>query len=91
MAIQIPLSNPPILTREDSRPNPKRMLSYQLERAMAHKKISRVEMAEKLGTSRAALNRLLDPQNESVTLKTILRTVEVLGYSLILEVKENDK
>jgi antitoxin HicB len=60
----------------------KRMLAYQVEREMARQNISRVRMAELMGTSRAALNRLLDPDNKSVTLQTMEKAAEILGKKL---------
>lgn len=60
----------------------KRMLAYQIEREMARQNITRARMAEAMGTSRAALNRLLDPDNESVTLQTMERAAAILGKKL---------
>ncbi len=60
----------------------KRMLAYQVEREMARQGLTRARMAELMGTSRAALNRLLDPDNNSVTLQTMEKVAEVLGKRL---------
>jgi len=60
----------------------KRMLSYQIEREMARQSLTRARMALLLGTSRAALSRLLDPNNDSVTLQTMEKTADVLGKRL---------
>lgn len=60
----------------------KRLLAYQVEREMARQGLTRVRMAELLGTSRAALNRLLDPDNNAVTLQTMERVAQVLGKRL---------
>lgn len=57
----------------------KRMLAYQIEREMARQGVTRARMAALMGTSRAALNRLLDPTNNSVTLQTMEKAAEVLG------------
>ena len=43
-------------------------------------------LAEKLGTSRAALNRVLDEDNTSITLTTLSRTAAALGCRLNLEI-----
>jgi len=45
-------------------------------------------MAGRMGTSRAALDRLLDPGNESVTLATLLRAAEALGAKLEIALRE---
>jgi hypothetical protein len=48
----------------------KETLAWQVQQAMEKDKISKVEMARRMNTSRAALDRLLDPGNASVTLQT---------------------
>ena len=63
----------------------KRVLSRQLEAAMARKGLSKAEMARRMQTSRAALNRLLDPENDSVTLNTLQRAAAVIGREVRLE------
>ena len=60
----------------------KRLLTYQIEREMARQGLTRVKMAAQMKTSRAALNRLLDPDNNSVTLQTMEKAAEVLGKKL---------
>lgn len=57
----------------------KRVLAFQLENAMKKMHISKISMAKKMHTSRSSLDRLLDPQNSSVTLQTIERAANVLG------------
>ena len=47
--------------------------------------INKAEMARRMGTSRAALERLIDPKNASVTLRTIYRAASVLGKRISLE------
>lgn len=63
----------------------KRVLARQLEAAMTEKEISKTEMARRMNTSRAALNRLLDPDNEAVTLATLQRAAEAVGRHVRLE------
>jgi len=57
----------------------KRVVTWQVEQLMARQKISKTEMARRMKTSRAALERLLDPDNPSVTLQTIGRAAAALG------------
>jgi antitoxin HicB len=57
----------------------KQMLAYQIEREMARQGISRVKMATAMQTSRAVVNRLLDPTHQSVTLHTIQKAADILG------------
>ena len=42
-------------------------------------------MADSMGTSRSSLDRLLDPTNTSVTLKTMDRAAAMLGKRLCIE------
>ncbi len=63
----------------------KRVLARQIADTMARQMVSKAEMARRMKTSRAALDRLLDPGNEAVTLNTLSRAARVLGRSLRLE------
>ncbi len=63
----------------------KRVLSMQLEDAMKALKMSKSEMARRMETSRPQLDRLLDPDNQSVTLETLTRAAAVVGRKLRLE------
>ena len=63
----------------------KRVLARQLEAAMKEKNVTRSEMARQMHTSRAALNRLLDPENASVTLNTLFKAATVVGREIRLE------
>lgn len=63
----------------------KRVLARQLEAAMKEKKVSRTEMARRMHTSRAALNRLLDPEQDSVTLATLRKAALVVGREIRME------
>ena len=57
----------------------KRVLAWQLERAMQEQQKTKQAMAKQLHTSRSQLDRLLDPQNVSVTLDTITRAARGCG------------
>ncbi len=63
----------------------KRVLAMQLEDMMQEKHLTKTDMAKRMDTSRAAVNRLLDPENESVTLYTLKKAAAVLGKKLRLE------
>lgn len=60
----------------------KEVIARQLSGAMRKLRLTKTELAERLHTSRAALDRLLDPANESVTLATLLRAADALGLRL---------
>jgi antitoxin HicB len=57
----------------------KRVIAYQIEQLMKEQKLTKSAMAERMNTSRAALDRLLNPNNSSVTLQTLERAASVLG------------
>lgn len=59
----------------------KRVLARQIEQAMAQKGLSKAAMARRMATSRAALDRLLDP----VTLLTLAKAAHVVGRRIRVE------
>jgi antitoxin HicB len=63
----------------------KRVLASQLEQAMKSRKLTKLEMARRMRTSRVQLDRLLDPYNDSVTLATLRRAAAVVGREVRLE------
>jgi DNA-binding Xre family transcriptional regulator len=63
----------------------KRVIAWQLEEAMKAGKISKKAMAERMGTSRSQLDRLLDPENSAVHLQTIARAARAVGKRLHME------
>lgn len=63
----------------------KRVIAWQIEREMASQKLTKIIMAKKMHTSRAALNRLLDENDTSLTLSTLARAASVLGKTLKIE------
>jgi antitoxin HicB len=63
----------------------KRVLARQLESAMKEKQLSKTEMARRMCTSRAALDRLLDPEYEAVTLSTLRKAAMAVGRDIRLE------
>ena len=60
----------------------KRVIAFQLANAMDAKGLTKAEMARRMGTSRAALERLLDPDNASVTLLTLQNAARAVGGRL---------
>jgi antitoxin HicB len=66
----------------------KRVLAWQLEQAMQEQQKTKQAMAKQLHTSRSQLDRLLDPQNVSVTLDTISRAARALGKRIVIRVTD---
>ncbi len=63
----------------------KRVIAYQLEQLMREKNLTKSGMAKQMNTSRTSLDRLLDPDNPSVTLQTLERAARVLNKRLHIE------
>jgi antitoxin HicB len=63
----------------------KEALAHQIEEAMKAQKLSRRRLAERMGTSRSQIGRLLDPTDGNVTLTTLQRAAEMLGRKVRLE------
>ena len=60
----------------------KRVLSFQLKEARGEQHMTKSALANKMGTSRSALDRLLDPNNDSVTLDTLKKAAQATGQRL---------
>ena len=63
----------------------KEVLAWQIEQAMKKQGLSRKRMAERMGTSRSQIRRLLDPKDGNVTLATLQRAAEILGRKMRLD------
>lgn len=63
----------------------KRVIAWQITREMQSQKLTKTAMAEKMHTSRAALNRLLDDRDTSLTLTTLASAATALGKKLRIE------
>ena len=66
----------------------KRVLAWQLEKAMKEQRKTKQVMAKQVRTSRSQLDRLLDPQNVSVTIATITRAARALGKRVIIHLAD---
>lgn len=60
----------------------KAILALQISEEMKKQRITKTRMAELMQTSRAQVDRLLDPDNGSATLDTLVRAAHVLGRGL---------
>jgi antitoxin HicB len=60
----------------------KRVIAYQISQLMREQNLTKTEMAQRMQTSRAAIDRLLDPENTSATLVTLEKAALVLGKRL---------
>ena len=64
----------------------KRVIAYQLEQEMKAQKITKTKMAQLMQTSRAVVNRLLNPDNSSLTLNTLEAATNALGKKLNISI-----
>jgi DNA-binding Xre family transcriptional regulator len=60
----------------------KRVIALQIEKEMAERSLSKSALAKIMQTSRSSLDRLLDPENASVTLLTLESVALALGKKL---------
>ncbi|WMS45310.1 helix-turn-helix domain-containing protein (plasmid) [Acuticoccus sp. MNP-M23] len=65
----------------------KRVLAWQIAQAMQEQGVTKIEMAKRMRTSRAQLDRLLDPDNDKVQLDTVQRAASALGRTLELQLR----
>lgn len=63
----------------------KSVTALQLQQAMKAQGLTRAAIAAEMKTSRAQLNRVLDPEASNVTLDTLSRAARVLGRELKVE------
>lgn len=62
----------------------KAVIAHQLAAEMKKRKITKQRMAELMKTSRAQVDRLLDPENGSATIETLQRAARIVGRELRL-------
>lgn len=60
----------------------RRVLAYQLQQLMEKENLTKAAFAERMDTSRSSLDRLLDPDNESVTLETLKKAAKVFNQKI---------
>lgn len=63
----------------------KKVLAWQFSEAMREQNVTKAALAKRMNTSRTQLDRLLDPENQSVTLKTLARAAQILGMKVQIE------
>jgi predicted XRE-type DNA-binding protein len=63
----------------------KRVIALQLQEAMKARNLTRAEMAELMDTSRAQLNRVLNPDAFNITLETLSKAAHIVGRKLKVE------
>lgn len=66
----------------------KKVIACMVEQALVESHTTKSEMAKRMGTSRTQLDRLLDPENHSVTLATLVKAAKVLGKKLSISFED---
>ena len=67
----------------------KKVLAWQFTEAMRKRNVTKAALARRMNTSRTQLDRLLDPENQSGTLKTLARAAEILGMKVQIELVDS--
>jgi hypothetical protein len=65
----------------------KRVIAHQIAMEMKRRRLTKMAMASRMKTSRAALDRLLDPNNPSVTIGTLEKAAAALNRRLTVELR----
>lgn len=65
----------------------KRIIAWQISQEMKNQKMTKTSLAKKMHTSRAALNRLLDADDTSLTLLTMTSAAAALGKKFRIELE----
>ena len=68
----------------------KKLLALQLSQALQENSITRTELASRMRTSRAAINRLLDPANLALNLQTVSKAATALGKKIEIRLVEQN-
>ena len=63
----------------------KRVIAWQIGEAMKAQNMTKTELAKRMHTSRAALNRLLDEEDPSLTLTTLASAAAALGKTVNIQ------
>jgi antitoxin HicB len=69
----------------------KKMLAQKLSQCMLNQKVTRTRLAKRMETSRTQVNRLLDPEDTSLTLATLAKAAGSLGLDMVVDVEERRK
>jgi DNA-binding Xre family transcriptional regulator len=69
----------------------KRIVAWQLEQYMQEHNLKKTEFAERLGTSRSQLNRLLDAKDTSINLNTMARIARAMGKTFRIQFEQRSE
>ena len=69
----------------------KRAVAEAVEEGMAKARLSKVQMARRMRTSRSQLDRVLDPACTTVQLDTLIKAASAVGHELRISLKSRAK
>ena len=64
----------------------KRVVAFQIQNEMIKKNLTKAKLAAQMNTSRSSLDRLLDPENDSIALKTLKKAADALGKKVVIQI-----
>ena len=64
----------------------KRVLALQLTDIMTEKNITKTSLSKKMKTSRSQIERILDPENTSITIEVLERVAHAVGKTLHIKI-----
>lgn len=68
----------------------KRVLAWKVQQSMEQNGMTKTDLARKMQTSRPAVDRLLDPENTSISLKTAVKAAQACNMHLKLDLLASD-
>ncbi len=66
----------------------KRVLAWQIKNFLEVNHINKKTFAERMKTSRSQLDRLLDPENTNISLKTLVSTAKAMGKHVEIKITD---
>lgn len=66
----------------------KQVLAWQISQYLEENNITKTVFAQKMKTSRSQLDRLLDPENTNISLKTLVGTAKAMGKHVEIRITD---
>ena len=66
----------------------KRVLAWQIRDFLDTNHITKATFAQRMKTSRSQLDRLLDPENTTISLKTLVSTANAMGKHIEINIAD---
>lgn len=68
----------------------KRVIAYFLQKKIDNHLFTKTALAHELGTSRSGLERILDPDNTSITLHTLAKAAQLTGKKIHISIQDDN-